>query len=556
MRRALPVLLVALGCTKTSVFELPTTNAQTAVWLTLRGVGAELHPTHGFAIPLGAPRSILAQDLSGLEPGTRVYVALLGPTLEELHLDPGEVRWGECSGQSVDLRGPGASMLQLVDGELSALDDAALTELASSERRSFYVARNDRDASLCALDPACPAVPSVQIPWFVGAPPEEQGGQVSMITGLSAPDATRGLKRVLFEQVPATDNCQEGAPCAMRPPVLLLATRDPEGATPSVADVRRFPVERPAGILQFTAGRYLEPGAAVLAGTRRGGVAIYIVRADPPGFEGPIATASTTGPLSALLARRGAGGELDLWATSSRGALLHAEGGSLVEVVPRLYAPGRVDVPVYVWGSLALAKDGAILAAGVGRPGDRRVVTTLDLRSAIRDLVRVKDGTVTAEAMSRVSGRDYSTAIGVALYDHNGTPTEVIAGAVFNNEFDSSQLGVVFGPPIPGQPWPLFADPSIVPARLGEFRDVQPIEQGFVVVGSNFGAAERGTVYRYDARRTLADPQAGAVECSGSGDSWFRVIVLGPNEWVTTTTPKDDDSHRILGARMAWWIPR
>ena len=82
------------------------------------------------------------------------------------------------------------------------------------------------------------------------------------------------------------------------------------------------------------------------------------------------------------------------------------------------------------------------------------------------------------------------------------------------------------------------------------------LEHGFVAVGSNYGAAERGTIYRYDARRTLADPQAGAVECSRSGTSWFRVIVLGPNEWVTTTTPKDTDSHRILGARMAWWVER
>lgn len=556
MRRALLVLLGALGCAPVTPVELSATSAQTAVWLILRGVGAELHPTHGFAFPLETPRSTLAQDLSSLEPGTRVYVALLGPSLSELHLDPGEIRFGECLGQSVDLRGPQTSMLQLVNGGLTPLDGAALEELALADRRTFYVARNDRGASLCQLDPACPAVASVQIPWFVGAPPEEQGGQVSMIAGLSAPTAAQGLKQVIFEQVPAIDNCQEGAPCDLRPPELLLGTRDPASSTPNSADVRRFPVARPADVSVFTAGRYLEPGVAVLAGVRRGGAAVYLVHADPPSFEGPIATASASGPLSTVFARRGRGDELDLWATSSRGALLHAVGGSLVEVVPRLWAPGRIDLPFYVWGSLALAADGAILATGVGRPGERRVVTSLDLRSAVKDLVRVKDGMVQAEPMARLSGRDYSTALAITLYDHNGVPTEVAAGSVFNNEFDSSQLGVLFGPPSPGQPWPLFADPSVVPARLGEFRDIQPIEHGFVAVGSNYGAAERGTIYRYDARRTLADPQAGAVECSRSGTSWFRVIVLGPNEWVTTTTPKDTDSHRILGARMAWWVER
>ncbi len=555
MRHALPILLSALGCTPTTLIELPPTNARTAVWLILRGVGPELHPTNGFAAPIDRPHGALAQDLSSLEAGTRVYVALLGPSLSELHLDPGEIRFGRCVGQSVDLRAAGSSMLKLVDGELSALSDDENAEVAAAPPRAFYAARNDREAAHCVLSADCPAVPSVQIPWIAGAPVGEQGGQVLMIAGLSAPQAQTGPKRVIFEQYPATPNCQVGEPCDLLPPELLVATRDPQG-DPNVADVQRFAAARPADVGLFSAGRYLEPGVAVVAGALRQTSPIYLLRDDPPGFEGPIATASASGPLSAVLARRGPGGAIEVWATSIRGALLHAEGGTLVEVVPRLRAPGRVDLPLYIAGTLAFAADGAVLATGVGRPGDRRVVTTLDIRNATTDLIRVKGDAVSVEPMARYSGRDHSAALGIALYDHQGTPTEAVSGTVYNGEFDSSRLGVMFGPPSAGQPWPLFADRSIAPAFLGELKDIQPIEQGFVVVGSNFGATERGTIYRYDARRTIADPQAGAVECTGAGNSWFRVVVLGPNEWVTITTPKENSSHQIIGARMAWWVGR
>lgn len=555
MRRALLLLLAALGCTPTTVIELPPTSARTAVWLNLRGVGAELHPTNGFAVPIDPPHSAVAQDLSSLEKGTRIYVALLGPSLSELHLDPGELRFGRCLGQSVDLRAAGSSMLKLVGGALSALSDEETAELAAAAPLAFYAARNDREAALCVLSADCPAVPSVQIPWIAGAPQGEQGGQVLMFAGLTDPQGQPGPRRVVFEQYPATPGCQVGDPCDLLPPELLVATRDPS-ASPNFADVQRFAAPRPANVGLFTAGRYLEPGVAVVAGALRQTSSIYLLRADPPGFEGPIATASASGPLSAVLARRGPGDAIDVWATSIRGALLHAEGGTLVEVVPRLRAPGRVDLPLYIAGALAFAADGAVLATGVGRPGDRRVVTTLDIRNATTDLVRVKGGAVSVEPMARYTGRDHSAALGVALYDHHGTPTEAVSGTVYNGEFDSSRLGVMFGPPSAGQPWPSFADRSIAPAFLGELKDIQPIEHGFVVVGSNFGATERGTIYRYDARRTIADPQAGAVECSGAGTSWFRVVVLGPNEWVTITTPKDNSNHQIIGARMAWWVER
>ncbi|MFO0728229.1 MAG: hypothetical protein U1E65_30890 [Myxococcota bacterium] len=540
------------GCLDTTQLVIaPPAGSKSVVWMLASWNEAGAHVNSRYAAPAQGSATIVALQESK-DPAVHLLAAFFTETLEELHLDVGDIPEGSCPGQSVQLvprlgMAGGPSLFGKV-GELLLPLPAEDQAKIQVQAQAFLAARNDRPSSFCNIDATCPVTRIDPPPWTFTSTSLE-GGEVVMIAGLNDPRVAAPRTRIIFEQVPAYPSCDEA--CQRRLPILQVATREEDRTTRTEA----LPTPRPAGVAYFSAGTYLEPGRALLAGTDGNSVRIYIYQDADQSFLGPLATSSTAiadGPIQAM-ATVGTGPDLDLWATTARGAILHRRGSNL----ERVLAPIRiVNEPDGAFSSsLVIAGDGSVLVAGVGDPRlPRQVNNSADLFMVRKGIIRIRGGQLEVEAIERYQGREYAMADVVTVW---GQGSELASVQTFASEFDQATASVLYRPgATSGAPWVPFTPVLRPELRLGEYNALAPTRDGFVAIGATLVGGSAGVSFEFSSARAAVDPALAMVEC-GATPPAAKLVILGPSEWVETVSFATlDSTRRALGPRVLWWMAR